>query len=116
MLFENALGLVVIALLCAKAEGPQRSLAPQAPRWVTSALSLSRGLRMQCGSRRFEQQRVAQAQLQIWNVQEQISYLSNLITLQPGDLIMTGTPAGVGPVVLTLRRRAHGGPGAASTR
>jgi fumarylpyruvate hydrolase len=36
--------------------------------------------------------------MQIWNVQEQISYLSNLITLQPGDLIMTGTPAGVGPV------------------
>jgi len=35
---------------------------------------------------------------QIWNVQEQIVYLSNLITLQPGDLIFTGTPAGVGPV------------------
>jgi fumarylpyruvate hydrolase len=35
---------------------------------------------------------------QIWNVQEQISHLSNLITLQPGDLIFTGTPAGVGPV------------------
>ncbi|MEJ7669947.1 MAG: fumarylacetoacetate hydrolase family protein [Casimicrobiaceae bacterium] len=35
---------------------------------------------------------------QIWNVQEQIAYLSNLITLQPGDLIFTGTPAGVGPV------------------
>ena len=35
---------------------------------------------------------------QIWNVPEQISYLSNLITLQAGDLIFTGTPAGVGPV------------------
>jgi len=35
---------------------------------------------------------------QIWNVQEQIAYLSNLITLEPGDLIFTGTPAGVGPV------------------
>ena len=35
---------------------------------------------------------------QIWNVPEQIAYLSNLITLQPGDLIFTGTPAGVGPV------------------
>ena len=35
---------------------------------------------------------------QIWNVQEQISHLSKLITLQPGDLIFTGTPAGVGPV------------------
>ncbi|MEO3433825.1 fumarylacetoacetate hydrolase family protein [Inquilinus sp. CAU 1745] len=36
---------------------------------------------------------------QIWNVQETISYLSGLVTLYPGDLIMTGTPEGVGPVV-----------------
>ncbi len=35
---------------------------------------------------------------QIWNVPEQIAYLSRMITLQPGDLIFTGTPAGVGPV------------------
>ena len=35
---------------------------------------------------------------QIWNVQEQIAFLSNLVTLRPGDLIFTGTPAGVGPV------------------
>ena len=34
----------------------------------------------------------------IWNVPETISYLSNMITLRPGDLIMSGTPAGVGPV------------------
>ena len=34
----------------------------------------------------------------IWNVPETIAYLSNLITLRPGDLIMSGTPAGVGPV------------------
>ena len=35
----------------------------------------------------------------IWNVAESISYLSTLFTLAPGDLIFTGTPAGVGPVV-----------------
>jgi fumarylpyruvate hydrolase len=34
----------------------------------------------------------------IWSVPEQIAYLSSLITLQPGDLIFSGTPAGVGPV------------------
>jgi fumarylpyruvate hydrolase len=34
----------------------------------------------------------------IWNVPETIAYLSQLVTLQPGDLIMSGTPAGVGPV------------------
>ena len=36
--------------------------------------------------------------LQIWNVQEGISHLSRLYQLAPGDLIYTGTPAGVGPV------------------
>jgi len=33
---------------------------------------------------------------QIWSVPEVISYLSRAVTLQPGDLIFTGTPAGVG--------------------
>ncbi|MEM1238056.1 MAG: fumarylacetoacetate hydrolase family protein [Pseudomonadota bacterium] len=35
----------------------------------------------------------------IWNVPEIISILSHSIGLCPGDLIMTGTPAGVGPLV-----------------
>ncbi len=35
---------------------------------------------------------------QIWSVPEQISFLSGLLTLQPGDLIFSGTPSGVGPV------------------
>lgn len=35
----------------------------------------------------------------IWSVPEVISYLSHSIALAPGDLIMTGTPAGVGPLV-----------------
>ncbi|WP_219209857.1 fumarylacetoacetate hydrolase family protein [Variovorax boronicumulans] len=34
----------------------------------------------------------------IWNVPDTIAYLSTLFTLQPGDLIFTGTPAGVGAV------------------
>jgi len=34
----------------------------------------------------------------IWKVPEMIAYLSTLFTLLPGDLIFTGTPAGVGPV------------------
>ena len=34
----------------------------------------------------------------IWNVPETIAYLSKLVTLRAGDLIMSGTPAGVGPV------------------
>ena len=34
----------------------------------------------------------------IWNVNETIEHLSAAWTLQPGDLIFTGTPAGVGAV------------------
>ncbi len=34
----------------------------------------------------------------IWKVSEIISHLSGLFTLAPGDLIFSGTPAGVGPV------------------
>jgi fumarylpyruvate hydrolase len=35
----------------------------------------------------------------IWNVAETIAQLSNAWELQAGDLIYTGTPAGVGAVV-----------------
>ncbi len=35
----------------------------------------------------------------VWSVREIIADLSTLYTLMPGDLIMMGTPAGVGPVV-----------------
>ena len=35
----------------------------------------------------------------IWDVKEHVSILSRSIALAPGDLIMTGTPAGVGAVV-----------------
>lgn len=34
----------------------------------------------------------------IWNIPETIAYLSSLIELAPGDLIMTGTPEGVAAV------------------
>jgi fumarylpyruvate hydrolase len=34
----------------------------------------------------------------IWKVPETIAYLSGLFRLAPGDVIMTGTPSGVGPV------------------
>jgi fumarylpyruvate hydrolase len=34
----------------------------------------------------------------VWSLPEIIAHLSTLYRLGPGDLIMTGTPAGVGPV------------------
>src|ERR687889_532741 len=44
---------------------------------------------------------------QILTVPETISYLSTLVTLRPGDLIMTGTPKGVGRVEPGDRLEGH---------
>ena len=44
---------------------------------------------------------------QIWQVDEAIAYLSSYVALQPGDLIMTGTPAGVGPCKPGDRLEGH---------
>ena len=41
----------------------------------------------------------ADLQDMIWSVPDTIAFLSNYYRLQPGDLIFTGTPAGVGAVV-----------------
>ena len=41
----------------------------------------------------------ADISLMIWKVDEIISKLSEQHRLMPGDIIMTGTPAGVGAVV-----------------
>jgi fumarylpyruvate hydrolase len=43
----------------------------------------------------------------IWNVRELIADLSRFYHLQPGDLIFTGTPEGVGPVVPGDRIDGH---------
>jgi fumarylpyruvate hydrolase len=44
---------------------------------------------------------------QIWKVPETISFLSTLVSLRPGDLIMTGTPKGVGRVEPGDRLEGH---------
>jgi len=43
---------------------------------------------------------------QIWRVEESISYLSKFVALEPGDLILNGTPSGVGPCVAGDRLEA----------
>jgi fumarylpyruvate hydrolase len=43
----------------------------------------------------------------IWSVPEMISYLSGLIELKSGDLLYSGTPAGVGPVVKGDKVEGH---------
>jgi len=42
----------------------------------------------------------------IWNVRETIAWLSRAWTLKPGDLIFSGTPAGVAAV--ERGQRLHG--------
>lgn len=38
-------------------------------------------------------------EMQIWNVAKLIEFITSTITLLPGDIVSTGTPAGVGPMV-----------------
>jgi 2-keto-4-pentenoate hydratase/2-oxohepta-3-ene-1,7-dioic acid hydratase in catechol pathway len=33
-----------------------------------------------------------------WGIAEQLAYISRMMTLEPGDLVLTGTPGGVGPL------------------
>ncbi|MEO7404160.1 MAG: fumarylacetoacetate hydrolase family protein, partial [Burkholderiales bacterium] len=44
---------------------------------------------------------------QIWKVEETIAYLSNFGTLEPGDIIMNGTPAGVAACKAGDRLEGH---------
>ena len=44
---------------------------------------------------------------QIWSVADALAYLSTLVALRPGDLLMTGTPAGVAAVQPGDRLAGH---------
>jgi fumarylpyruvate hydrolase len=46
-----------------------------------------------------ETRQIADLSALIWSVPEMISYLSGLVALKGGDLLYSGTPAGVGPTV-----------------
>ena len=54
-----------------------------------------------------EQRQAGDLSQQIWKVPEAISYLSGLVTLRPGDLLMTGTPSGVGRIQPGSRLEGH---------
>ncbi len=72
------------------------SFAPMGP-WV--AVGLSPGaLDVRCRVNGVERQHGNTADL-IHPVPALVSFISHIMTLEPGDVIATGTPAGVGPVV-----------------
>jgi len=43
----------------------------------------------------------------IFSVQQLMLYISSIMTLEPGDLILTGTPAGVGLLQAGDQVRVH---------
>ena len=45
-----------------------------------------------------EMRQMASTRDMVFNVRQLIAFVSSVMTLEPGDLIMTGTPAGVGPL------------------
>jgi 2-keto-4-pentenoate hydratase/2-oxohepta-3-ene-1,7-dioic acid hydratase in catechol pathway len=47
------------------------------------------------------------ASLMIFPIDDQISHISKFITLKTGDILFTGTPAGVGPVSIGDRLEAY---------
>ena len=72
------------------------TFAPLGP-WIVPASEISDPqqlwLRLDVNDKRMQDGSSAEM---IFSVSEQISYLSHMLTLEPGDVIATGTPTGVG--------------------
>lgn len=45
--------------------------------------------------------------MMLWSVDAQIAFISRYFTLRPGDILFTGTPEGVGPVVIGDKLKAQ---------
>jgi 2-keto-4-pentenoate hydratase/2-oxohepta-3-ene-1,7-dioic acid hydratase in catechol pathway len=72
--------------------------APLGP-WVVTGLSAAdvSDLSITCQVNGVYRQR-ARTKDMVFSPSELVSYITQMITLQPGDVVMTGTPAGVGPL------------------
>jgi 2-keto-4-pentenoate hydratase/2-oxohepta-3-ene-1,7-dioic acid hydratase in catechol pathway len=71
------------------------TFCPAGPR-VVSGLDW-RGLELLCRVNGAERQRAKAADMH-FSIPELVSFLSGIMTLEPGDLIATGTPAGTAPL------------------
>lgn len=56
-----------------------------------------RSITLRCSVNGHERQNAKVADL-IWGIPELVAYASSVMTLEPGDIVTTGTPAGVGPI------------------
>lgn len=72
------------------------SFAPLGP-WIATGLDPSR-LAVECRVNGVVRQRGCTADL-LFDVPFLVSHVSGIMTLEPGDVIATGTPAGVAPIV-----------------
>jgi 2-keto-4-pentenoate hydratase/2-oxohepta-3-ene-1,7-dioic acid hydratase in catechol pathway len=45
-----------------------------------------------------EMRQMASTREMMFPVEQLIAFISSVMTLEPGDLILTGTPAGIGPL------------------
>lgn len=45
-----------------------------------------------------EERQRGRGELMLWDVFEMVRYVATCMTLEPGDVVLTGTPAGVGPL------------------
>jgi len=72
--------------------------APLGP-WIVAGLSVAAvsNLSITCQVNGLYRQ-MSNSKEMVFSPSELVSYISQMITLEPGDVIMTGTPAGVGPL------------------
>jgi len=77
------------------------SFCPLGP-WITTGLDAS-DLEIRCEvGRRADEREVRQlgrTKDMVFDVPTLVSYISHVMTLLPGDVVLTGTPAGVSPIV-----------------
>lgn len=74
------------------------TFGPAGPRIVPAGLIPDpHGLSIACRLNGATVQRSSTSKM-IFRIPETISYISRQITLEPGDMVATGTPAGVGPI------------------
>ncbi len=74
------------------------TFAPVGPRLVTpDKIGDPQNLRLSCrlNGKTVQESRTS---MMIFNIPKMIAFISRNFTLEPGDLITTGTPAGVGPI------------------
>jgi 2-keto-4-pentenoate hydratase/2-oxohepta-3-ene-1,7-dioic acid hydratase in catechol pathway len=64
--------------------------------WIVTDLDPT-GLRITCAVNG-EPRQDGNTGCMLWNVRDLVVYISAAMTLLPGDVILTGTPAGVGPI------------------